>query len=94
MDNSKNRWSITVDRDLRPAYYDKFHCLAAGCGLSRCVGWNIPFNKKDYFSTKRQNASPELAERLGRAPRRVRDGRYGRSAERLTGRAANDPANK
>lgn len=79
MDNSKNRWSITVDRDLRPAYYDKFHCLAAGCRLSCCVGWNIPFNKKDYLSMKRQNASPELAERLERALRRVRDGRYGES---------------
>ena len=62
MDNSKNRWSITVDRDLRPAYYDKFHCLAAGCRLSCCVGWNIPFNKKDYLAMKRQNASPELTE--------------------------------
>lgn len=74
----KDTWSVTVDKDLRPAYYDQFHCLAAGCRLSCCIGWNIAFNKKDYLSIKRQDASPELAERLSRAVRRIRDDKYGR----------------
>lgn len=68
---------IMVEKDLRPAYYDRFHCLAADCKLSCCIGWNIAFNKKDYLSMKRQDASPELAERLSRAVRRVRDDKYG-----------------
>ena len=75
-DNRKDTWSVMVDKDLRPAYYDQFHCLAAGCKLSCCIGWNIAFNKKDYLSMKRLDASPELAERLGRALHRVRDDKY------------------
>ena len=70
--------SITMDKDLRPAYYDQFHCLAAGCKLSCCIGWNIAFDKKDYLSMKRQDASPELAERLGRALHRIRNDESGR----------------
>ncbi len=66
-------WSVTVDKDLRPSYYDRFRCLAAGCKLSCCIGWNIAFNKKDYLSLKRQDASPELAERLDRALHRLRN---------------------
>ena len=75
-DKRDGTWSITVDKDLRPAYYDQFHCLAAGCELSCCIGWDIPFNKKDYLSIKRQKASPELAERLDRALHRVRNNKY------------------
>ena len=75
-DKRDGTWSITVDKDLRPAYYDQFHCLAAGCELSCCIGWDIPFNKKDYLSIKRQRASPELAERLDRALHRVRNNKY------------------
>ena len=66
-------WSVIVDKDLRPAYYDRFHCLAAGCKLSCCIGWNISFDKKDYLAMKHQRASPELAERLEKALCRVRD---------------------
>lgn len=76
MDNSKNSWVITVNKDLRPAYYDQFHCLAEECRLSCCVGWDIAFGKKDYLALKRQTGSPELKERLGHALRRVRDGKY------------------
>lgn len=65
---------ILVDKDLRPAYYDDFHCLAADCKLSCCKNWNITFNKKDYLSLKRQKGSPQLDERLERALRRIRKG--------------------
>lgn len=71
-------WSTILERDLRPAYYDRFHCLAADCKLSCCIGWSIPFNKKDYLAMKHQHASPELTERLDRALCRIRDQeRYG-----------------
>ena len=65
---------ILVQQDLRPAYYDDFHCLAADCKLSCCKGWDITFNKKDYLSLKRQTCSPELNERMARAVRRIRKG--------------------
>ena len=29
---------IPVERDLRPSYYEDFHCLAEGCRLSCCKG--------------------------------------------------------
>ena len=64
--------SITIDKDLRPAYYDDFHCLAAGCRLSCCVGWNITFNKKDYLSLKRQTGTDDLNERICTGLCRVR----------------------
>ena len=70
---SNKAWSFMVDKDLRPAYYDRFHCLAADCKLSCCIGWSIPFDKKDYLAMKHQRTSPELAERLEKALRRVRD---------------------
>ena len=41
-------WSVPIKADLRPAYYDDFHCLAAACRQSCCVGWSITFNKKDW----------------------------------------------
>ncbi len=65
---------VLVDKDLRPAYYDDFHCLAAGCKLSCCKGWSITFDKKDYLSLKRQQGSPQLNENLGGALRRIRHG--------------------
>ena len=49
-----NTISIKIKNDLRPAYYNDFHCLAAGCRLSCCKGWRIAFDKKDYLSLKRQ----------------------------------------
>lgn len=77
-DRQNETWSMILERELRPAYYDRFHCLAADCKLSCCIGWSIPFNKKDYLAMKHQHASPELTERLGKAMRRIRDQeRYG-----------------
>lgn len=66
--------SIRIDKDLRPAYYDDFHCLAAGCKISCCKGWSITFNKKDYLSIKRQEGSEELNALLEGGVRRIRKG--------------------
>lgn len=64
---------IPVQNDLRPAYYDDFHCLAAGCKWSCCkYVWNITFRKKDYLTLKRQNYSPELKKLIEQNVRRVR----------------------
>lgn len=60
--------------DLRPAYYDDFHCLAANCRHSCCVGWHISFNKKDYLSLKRQSGSEDLNVRMEHGLRRIREG--------------------
>lgn len=66
--------TIRMDKDLRPAYYDEFHCLAADCRLSCCKGWTITFNKKDYLSLKREKGSPELNAMMEGAVRRIRKG--------------------
>ncbi len=63
---------VLVDKDLRPAYYDDFHCLAADCQLSCCKGWNITFDKKDYLSLKRQQGSEDLNQRMKGGLRRLR----------------------
>lgn len=65
---------VLIDKDLRPAYYDDFHCLAADCCLSCYKGWRISFDKKDYLSLKRQSGSPELNERLDHGLCRIRSG--------------------
>lgn len=64
---------ILVDKDLRPVYYDDFHCLAQDCRFSCCKGWKITFSKKDYLSLKRESGSPELKEKLKSGLRRVRN---------------------
>lgn len=66
--------SIRIDKDLRPAYYDDFHCLAEGCKISCCKNWRIYFNKKDYLSLKRQEGSAELNALLEGSVRRIRKG--------------------
>lgn len=66
--------SIRIDKDLRPACYDDFHCLAAGCKISCCKGWSITFNKRDYLSIKRQEGSEELNALLEGGVRRIRKG--------------------
>ncbi len=76
------RAHLPIENDLRPAYYDDFHCLAAGCKLSCCKGWSITFGKKDYLSLKRQKGSLALNERLESGLRRIRkytpaSGHYG-----------------
>lgn len=65
---------IEINNDLRPAYYDDFHCLAAGCRYSCCKGWRITFDKKDYLSLKRQEGSEELNRRMEHGLRRIRKG--------------------
>ena len=66
---------VLVDKDLRPAYYDDFRCLAEDCKISCCKGWNITFSKKDYLSLKRQEGSPDLNARMDTGLRRIRKGR-------------------
>ena len=64
---------IGTERDLRPAYYDSFHCLMSDCKLSCCKDdWQIAFGKKDYLKLKKQKGSPELNKRLEHCLRRVR----------------------
>ena len=65
---------IEINNDLRPAYYDDFRCLAAGCRYSCCKGWRISFNKKDYLSLKRQEGSEEFNARMDHGLRRIRKG--------------------
>ena len=68
---------ILIDKDLRPAYYDDFHCLMSACQFSCCQGgWHIGFSKNDYETIKRQKGSPDLNERLDHCVRRVRKGSF------------------
>lgn len=71
MANTKQ--AVPVEKDLRPAYYDDFRCLAQDCRFSCCKGWKITFNKKDYLSLKRESGSPVLNEKLEGGLRRVRN---------------------
>ena len=73
---------LPIHYDLRPAYYDRFQCLAGACRFSCCKGWNITFNKKDYLALKRQEGSDELTANLTRNVRRIRQGP---NAERFYG---------
>lgn len=65
---------IPVEWDLRPSYFDDFHCLATECRLSCCKGWSITFDKKDYLALKRQSGTPELNSRLESGLRRMKKG--------------------
>ena len=65
---------LPIHYDLRPAYYDRFQCLAGACRFSCCKGWNITFNKKDYLALKRQEGSDELTANLKQNVRRIRQG--------------------
>lgn len=75
------KFQVLINTDLRPAYYDDFHCLAADCRFSCCKGWRITFNKKDYLSLKRQEGSPEFNQRMENSIHRIRKdppaGHYG-----------------
>ncbi|MDE6589377.1 MAG: flagellin lysine-N-methylase, partial [Oscillospiraceae bacterium] len=66
--------TVPVGYDLRPAYYDKFQCLAGDCRLTCCKGWRITFDKKDFMSMKQQTGSPEFNSRMSGALRRIRNG--------------------
>ena len=64
--------SIPIQNDLRPAYYDDFHCLAGDCCWNCCKGWRITFNKKDYLSLKHDKYSPELNSKMEHSLKRIR----------------------
>lgn len=63
---------IYIEQDLRPAYFDDFHCLTAGCRISCCKEWCIAFSKKDYLSLRRQCGSDDLNARMEKSLRRIR----------------------
>ncbi len=65
-------YDIPIKNDLRSAYYDDFHCLAAGCRWSCCKGWHITFDKKDYLSLRHLKGGAELGARMEGAIRRIR----------------------
>lgn len=67
-----NKNSVPVTHELRPAFYDDFHCIGADCQLNCCKGWEISFSKKDFLSLRREEGSEELRELLGNCVRRVR----------------------
>ena len=73
----ENDRRVLIDKDLRPAYYDDFHCIMAACRFSCCEGgWHIGMNKKDYLTLKRQSGSPELNHNLEHCVHRVRSGQF------------------
>ena len=43
---------------VRPDFYDDFHCLAAACRHSCCVGWEIDVDE-DSLAWNITKASPE-----------------------------------
>lgn len=65
-----------MKQDLRPSYFDKFHCLAADCKWTCCKGWTISFDKKDYLSLKKQKGSAELKKRIDHGIYRIRSGPF------------------
>lgn len=71
---SQTHQGVLVDKDLRPAYYDEFRCLAGQCRLSCCKGWHISFDKKDYLALKHEKCSPQLNQMLENSLRRIRRG--------------------
>jgi len=73
MEETKRR--ILIENDLRPAYYDDFHCLMGDCRLNCCAWhWRIAFDRKDYLKVKKQKGSPELNAKLEHCLRRIRKG--------------------
>lgn len=36
-DMDEKKRSVSIRADLRPAYYDDFHCLAAGCSTTAYI---------------------------------------------------------
>ncbi len=71
---AEEKWTCIIDKDLRPAYYDSFHCLMGDCRMSCCKGWRIPFDKKDYLKLKRHlESQSELAERMEHGLHRLRE---------------------
>ena len=65
---------IPIEYDLRPAYYDDFHCLAGDCRMTCCQGWRVTFDRADYMRIKRVKGSPELNARMAHVLHRIRSG--------------------
>lgn len=64
---------ILINSDLRPEYYDHFHCLMQDCQLNCCKDpWRIVVGKTDYLRLKNMKASLELRERLSRSLKRIK----------------------
>ncbi len=57
-----NTKEIHIQYDLRPTYYDEFHCIAQDCHDSCCNGWEVSFNKQDYFKLKKELQNTKLAD--------------------------------
>lgn len=52
---------IHIREDLRPAYWDDFHCIMGACRFNCCDdSWGIKFSKQDYLKVKRAPKSPEM----------------------------------
>ena len=85
--------SIHIDKDLRTAYYDDFHCIMGACRYNCCDdGWDIHFSKRDYLKIKRAPKSPELEELTRKCLRRLHerehDGYYAEFHTSEAGRCA------
>lgn len=66
--------SILIDKDLRPKYYDDFHCIMGSCQYNCCDDdWLIAFNKRDYLKIKHAPKSPEMEELTQKCMRRLRE---------------------
>lgn len=64
---------VRIDKDLRPAYYDDFHCIMGACRYNCCDdSWKIKFSKQDYLKVKQAPKSPELEEMTRKGIRRLR----------------------
>lgn len=67
--------NILIGQELKPAYYDRFHCLMGDCRLSCCkYQWGVAFDKNDYIRLRNLKNSPGLEERMGKALRRIHSG--------------------
>lgn len=66
--------NIPIEYDLRPAYYDDFHCLAGDCRMNCCQDWRVTFDRADYMRMKRVKGSPELNARMAHILHRIRSG--------------------
>lgn len=70
---SKSFHAVMTQKDLRPAYYDDFHCLMGDCRLNCCRGgWHITFGKKDYMTIRKQKGTKALNTGLAHCLRRIR----------------------
>lgn len=75
---TNSEYNILVDKDLRPSYYDDFHCIMGECRYNCCDDpWKIEFSKKDYLTIKQAPKSAEMEELTRRCMHRLREKAYG-----------------